>query len=944
MKLILPFLILLPFFMGFSQGPGGRYYIDFNTINVPESPVAASLGSYGDIPVNTATGVPNINIPLYTLEVDGLSIPISLSYHASGVKVNDISTAVGLKWTLQAGGGIFRTIKSKPDEEGWRSFNWGPFPDSHYEGWVVNDFDYQMTFQQEMMGNFDGGPFRGLASMHDHNPDEYSYSFLGWSGEYITDRYGEPIKIQNDKLLIDTDWSNPFIEDQTGNTYYFGGHQETSNRKYTYGSAPTAGGDIGHDGYDIDGDVVTGWMIDSISTKNDRKIYFDYDPYTIMEYTPHIVANHLSYTLGCSSGPFAERSTTSVTNDYTVQLIKEIRTDHIKIEFTYDTESSLSIWQKRLRTITINDLIGGGKREYYLEYAQFSGNRLQLKKVFEVGYKNNVAVLKEPYVFWYESPSLPNLYDLSQDFFGYYNGKSNTSLAPKSDEAEGTAAYYGTYHGVPTNFYYDNTGDRSLNANTVDAGVLNQIRYPTGGVTDFTYEPNAEYDPVTHKYTKYCGGLRVAKIENRVSPTTSEVAKSISYIYEDLYGDDFESNIYKTVKHHYDQLGSIMSTIYNSSFVVPGGVYSGYFYKKVTTLITANGQQQKKEDQYELNLNYGKYDFFQTAERIYSDGGLSKLTEYEYESVGIGKDINWNILGNMRCIPLGQIDILGYGPGSNTTAWGNIKMLPTQIATTDFLKMDGSAAIPVTTVQFISYDDDTLLKTIEMTSSRWIRQNNGTLELDNPDGEDIITYYTYPWSPGVDVDLPLGLPIGKQVVSSESTSDEIFGQFFEYDDKGNIKRTFQYNKGAVGNTSSPDYIETEYEEMATFTYAGGKPVQVSQKSGEATSYIWGLNGQFPVAKIEGKTRAGINQSKLQAVENASYGQLPTALSQLRADATLSGAMVTTYTYEPLNGVKTITDPKGDTVTFFYDAFGRLEMVKDKDGKILSENEYHYRSQ
>jgi uncharacterized protein RhaS with RHS repeats len=53
-------------------------------------------------------------------------------------------------------------------------------------------------------------------------------------------------------------------------------------------------------------------------------------------------------------------------------------------------------------------------------------------------------------------------------------------------------------------------------------------------------------------------------------------------------------------------------------------------------------------------------------------------------------------------------------------------------------------------------------------------------------------------------------------------------------------------------------------------------------------------------------------------------------------------MVTTYTYLPLVGVSTITDPKGDIITYSYDSFGRLEFVKDKSGNILSENQYNYK--
>jgi hypothetical protein len=61
---------------------------------VMPAPNAAALGKYSDIPVSYSTGVPNISIPIYTVQDGSVSLPISLNYHASGIKV--VSLPVGL--------------------------------------------------------------------------------------------------------------------------------------------------------------------------------------------------------------------------------------------------------------------------------------------------------------------------------------------------------------------------------------------------------------------------------------------------------------------------------------------------------------------------------------------------------------------------------------------------------------------------------------------------------------------------------------------------------------------------------------------------------------------------------------------------------------------------------------------------------------------------------
>ncbi|OJJ15560.1 hypothetical protein BKI52_37380 [marine bacterium AO1-C] len=79
--------------------------------NVPPSPNAASLEKFADIPVSLYTGIPNISVPVATLQSRSLSVPVSLSYHYTGLKPNETPSWVGLGWSLNAGGVITRTVR-----------------------------------------------------------------------------------------------------------------------------------------------------------------------------------------------------------------------------------------------------------------------------------------------------------------------------------------------------------------------------------------------------------------------------------------------------------------------------------------------------------------------------------------------------------------------------------------------------------------------------------------------------------------------------------------------------------------------------------------------------------------------------------------------------------------------------------------------------------------
>lgn len=56
------------------------------------------------------------------------------------------------------------------------------------------------------------------------------------------------------------------------------------------------------------------------------------------------------------------------------------------------------------------------------------------------------------------------------------------------------------------------------------------------------------------------------------------------------------------------------------------------------------------------------------------------------------------------------------------------------------------------------------------------------------------------------------------------------------------------------------------------------------------------------------------------------------------------AQLTTYTYSPLVGMTSQTDPNGITTFYEYDSLGRLKNVKDHEGNILKQTLYHYQNQ
>lgn len=149
---------------------------------VPVSPNASSLAIFSDYPVSYYTGVPDISIPLYEINIDGYKLPISLNYHASGIRMDQEASWVGLGWALNAGGVISRTVKCYDDFLEYtypgKSLRAGYYNGPEANNPTVNDY-FQTVFD---------GTVARKELITDSEPDIFSYSLPGFSGKFLIDK------------------------------------------------------------------------------------------------------------------------------------------------------------------------------------------------------------------------------------------------------------------------------------------------------------------------------------------------------------------------------------------------------------------------------------------------------------------------------------------------------------------------------------------------------------------------------------------------------------------------------------------------------------------------------------------------------------------------------------------------------------------------------------
>lgn len=468
------------------------------------NPETASLGKYGDVPMDMYTGTANISIPLYTLNFDGLEIPINLSYSTGGIRTGQEASWVGLGWTLSCEPVITRQIKGLCDITNGstggatRGYIYTdislPSYNSNTEGLIKQLKIYYYPFSH--------------AIGWDMEPDIFTANIFGESVSFILipkafNSGTVGVKMINGdkgyKVVYNESGKSFTITNNKGFRFYF------SQKEYSLASSYVGSGSYAVQAPYTD-PLITGWKLDKITSPKEKFLKFKYIS-AATESQPAF-SNTLKTIIceyGNSNSYFPENygaGESSSLNSYMISYLQSIISDDIIIEFKtsdrldmrngHSTNAgnllgSASRGPQKLDNIIIknslNDIIYNYKFSYsyfneqYLNNTSNSLKNLRLK--LDLIENNNLRHRSFSYL---NSNLLPDKTDMRNDFWGFYNGNYTFT--------NGFPLLKKIYSCSTNNIQYIKGGNRMSDFNFARNGSLETVVYPTKGYTRLNYEAN----------------------------------------------------------------------------------------------------------------------------------------------------------------------------------------------------------------------------------------------------------------------------------------------------------------------------------------------------------------------------------------------------------------------------------------------------------------------
>lgn len=456
---------------------------------VPASPTVSSLIAYADYPVSYYTGIPEISIPLYEIEVDGYKFPISLSYHASGIRVAQEASWVGLGWSLNVGGVISRTLKCYDD------FNEYTYPgifvkSGYYTGPEVSNPELSSLYTTTM----EGSAVKKVLVV-DSEPDVFSFTYPGASGKFLLDKNRGAVLLDwdpNVKIEVLADGSKKYFKltAPDGCLYVFQDYEVTSSYHRSGSLNRNLGTKYDENNlnlYESPVKFTSSWYLSQIITPTNRTIRFTYAKESYQspaqEQCKAYETLDSSGTTGC--GPEASVQFTCDKTVVESLRLSGISWDGGSISFTCGSRedvrgSGTAGAPQKLNSLKVSDSSGNRVKEYAFGYGYFNssytGDYPHVFKRLKLNSLTDVAVPDYGYDFSYlEDKTMPAKNSRNTDYWGYWNGKVY-------GDTYYSAANYGgkVYSGV----------SKDAVSEFADTYMLSKIISPTGNETDFTYESN----------------------------------------------------------------------------------------------------------------------------------------------------------------------------------------------------------------------------------------------------------------------------------------------------------------------------------------------------------------------------------------------------------------------------------------------------------------------
>ena len=554
MKKLLFLLTVCISVSGYAQDPDYRLVSDLPQVFSPNS---AELGKYGRIPVNYFNGLPSITIPLTELKARGYTLPIYLSYHASGNKPDQHPGWVGLGWSLHAGGCINRIVNGMKDEmcqsEYHKTHQTGPLWDPGYyyfrdyvqnRDWLTdvdeaslrNAFDYTPDeFQvclDDIQASFylteDGGIKIVSKSAADFKVDIHMSNgehnpILMYPGFSLTDGFGTADRYDYfDRITL---------TNSDGTVYVFGGSDDAI--EYSMPLMKMSQIDV------ETGDVIptnswfclataNTWLLTRIERPDGEVITFSY----AKDGTPIVRQDaHFSKSIRTPNGNYSFSSLVDTEEKLNISFslihpsyLKSIRCSTDSLTFSRDRTIELKYatthdeLKKRAGDYLLitNGVphhtyaemkaedyymrlsgISGPNRDIRLSHSSDTLRRLTLEQVsFCVGEDTS----EHKYSFNYDTERLPSYHARQSDLWGFYNGIDYSS----------------------THYHIMEQARKHVIPTKAKAEILTAIHYPTGGWTEFEYEGHdyskevkqVEVSLVDYDRTFSAGGLRIKEIRD----------------------------------------------------------------------------------------------------------------------------------------------------------------------------------------------------------------------------------------------------------------------------------------------------------------------------------------------------------------------------------------------------------------------------------------------